>query len=574
MKFKSYLKRGNIIITVLLGVFTLYFGTIIFLLFQIDPFSLFQTITQNRVFLISLLMLFSVMFFLVLYNLFQIVSDRIKNVEGSKFRLRLTLFFLIITSIPIIPLSIISYNLISRSINLWFVGGIEDSLMDAVGISKELYRTMSGETVEEWEEVCSDCSAGEISTAGFKIIDGVLRFDSGTGKLSTLYSKNTALKNEVASFNIEESDLQTWKRMESGSSEYILVPVKGSSGKNLILVRKIPDRIKKYTTTISTGLQNYRTLKIIREPIKGIVVLFFMVVAMPFVLLSFYLGLIISREVTVPIRELAIATRKVADDNLDYRINQEAKDELKLLIDSFNKMTTDLRLNKELLKHTERSMAWQDIARRIAHEIKNPLTPIKLSAERLLRLYKKNDQYKQVLSSSIERIVGEVNNINDMVNEFSSFARLPDTRMGKHDIVELVYEIIHFLEDTYKQVEFTFHHEHKELYVWIDRNQVKRAILNVVYNGINAVDENGNIRLKGYTSEIDSGRYILSITDNGVGIDDEIKEHIFDPYFSKNGTGSGLGLSIVERIMVDNRARIWFESQPGRTTFYLEFTKV
>jgi nitrogen fixation/metabolism regulation signal transduction histidine kinase len=93
--------------------------------------------------------------------------------------------------------------------------------------------------------------------------------------------------------------------------------------------------------------------------------------------------------VTVPIQELARATRYVAEDNLDYAIEVDAKDELRLLIDSFNRMTHDLKLNKELLKHSERSAAWRDIARRIAHEIKNPLTPIKLSAERLLKQYRR-----------------------------------------------------------------------------------------------------------------------------------------------------------------------------------------
>jgi len=294
---------------------------------------------------------------------------------------------------------------------------------------------------------------------------------------------------------------------------------------------------------------------------------------LPFVPLSFYLGLIISEDVTNPIRELVIATQKVANDELEYRVETEAKDEWKQLIESFNKMTEDLRINKELLKHSERTAAWQDIAQKIAHEIKNPLTPIKLSAERILKVYKRDKKYGDVISKGLKTILTEVDNITDMVNEFSRFSSFPSSKLERHDIIPVLEEIYNFLRVTYKNIKFSFSHRDKSIYLLMDKYQLRRAFLNIIYNSINAIKDGGKIDIHGYKSTGKKDRYTIAITDNGTGIDDDIKDKIFDPYFSKDGEGSGLGLAIVEKIVLDNKGRIWFESKPGKTTFFMEFLR-
>jgi len=568
MKFQIPQKKESIVVITIILVFILYFTAIIYFSFKVETIVLFQKISKNNILLYLLLFLFLIMFALVLYYVIQIVADRIKKREGSKFRLRLTLFFLIITSIPLIPLTLISNNWISKSINMWFVGGIEDSLVDAVEVTKELYNRLAAESTNEWKDLCGDCPYDSIKDIRFKRLDGVYLIDPEKSDLIDLFSSSGSIRSDIATFDISDLKLDTWKRVNIKGNEYLFIPVQ-----NMVLVKKIPDFIKEYTISISTGLQNYRTLKIIREPIKGIVILFYIVVTMPFVLLAFYLGLIISRDVTIPIRELAIATQKVANGELDYKVEFAAKDELKILIDSFNKMTEDLRLNKELLRYSERSAAWQDIARKIAHEIKNPLTPIKLSAERILKLYKGDDDYKEVLSKGIETIIKEVNNITYMVNEFSSFARFPSSRLERHDIIAFMEEIYNSLKYTYKNIQFSISHKEKSVYILVDRYQMRRAFLNIIYNSIDAVPESGQIWIEGYTSRGKNNHYTISISDNGAGIDEEIKDKIFNPYFSKDGKSTGLGLAIVEKIVFDNKGRIWFESIPGRTTFFMEFLK-
>jgi nitrogen fixation/metabolism regulation signal transduction histidine kinase len=575
MKLFKSINRRNIFLVIIICIFSLYFSAITYFLFSVDPIFLFESITQNRMLLVSLILILAIMFFLVIYNSVRIIIDRVRNREGSKFRLRLTLFFLLVTLIPIVPLSLISNNLISKSINLWFVRGVEGSLMDALEVSKELFSKLAEESLREWRMRCEECDLDTLRDMEFESIDGIVRID-GSGNLETVHLNDVYAVSMIRDLSVAgELPSESWKRLTITDTEYLIFPAENTS---FYLLRKIPAHIQKYTGTISTGLQSYRTLKIIREPIKAIVILFFVVITMPFVLLSFYLSLIISRQVTVPIKELAMATQHVAEDDLEYSIQVSAKDELKLLIDSFNRMTRDLKLNKELLKHSERSAAWRDIARKIAHEIKNPLTPIKLSAERLLKQYGRNDRYREVLSKAIGTIIAEVENITEMVNEFSHFARFPDTRLSKHDIITIIDDILAFLKDAtiHRDVEFQFMHEGDSVYLFVDGTQIRRAILNVIYNSINAIGNNGVISIHGYPSEdkgSDDEKYILSISDNGVGIDAEIRERIFDPYFSTTSEGAGLGLAIVEKIVLDNGGRIWLESEPGKTTFYMEFQR-
>ena len=575
MKLLKSINRSNIFLIIIIGVFTLYFGAITYFLFNVDPISFFESITQNLVLLLTLILIFAVMFFLVLYNTVRIINDRLRNREGSKFRLRLTLFFLLVTLIPIVPLSLISNNLISKSINLWFVRGVEGSLVNALEVSKELFNKYSNEGQREFQNRCRDCDFDALVDMEFESIDGVIIIED-SGAVSALHIDDTPVIGMIRDlYSAGELPATSWKRLPVSNTEYLIFPARSD---NHYLLKEIPTHIQEYTGTISTGLQSYRTLKIIRRPIKLVVILFYVVITMPFVLLSFYLSLIISRQVTIPIQELARATQRIAEDDLDHAIAVRAKDELKLLIDSFNRMTRDLKLNKELLKHSERSAAWRDIARKIAHEIKNPLTPIKLSAERLLKQYDRNDRYRDVLSKAIGTIIAEVENLTEMVNEFSHFARFPDTKMGKHDIIAIIDDILAFLKDAgiNKDVAFDFTHEEAEVFLRVDSMQVRRAILNIIYNGINAIEQNGAISIQGFPSDDTSERehtYLLSITDNGVGIDPEIRDKVFDPYFSTTSEGSGLGLAIVEKIVLDNNGRIWLESEPGKTTFYMEFKR-
>jgi two-component system, NtrC family, nitrogen regulation sensor histidine kinase NtrY len=581
---KVRIKRENAVLAGILLVYVLYFGAVVAFSVRIETIALFQAITESRALLFSLLAFFSIMFFLVLFNLAQIIIDRFRNREGAKFRLRLTVLLLIITSIPFVPLSIISNNFITKSIGFWFVSGIEDSLDNAMEVSRELYGRLSRESIEEWEEICSGCSLSDLRDMRFETIDGIVVYGADRTRVEFIYPNDGAISKYIRDVDAANLSSEGWKRVPIRDEEYLFIPVKkpqtGGHPGFLYLVRKVPAKIRDSTQSISMGLQNYRVMKVVRRPIQLVITLVYIAVIMPFVLLAFYLSLIISKSVTNPIRELAIATRKIAEGELDYRIRFDAKDELRMLIRSFNGMAEELQMNRELLKYSERSAAWRDIAQKIAHEIKNPLTPIRLSAERILKLYQREDKFREILAKGIDTIINEVKNITAMVNEFSSFARFPESKIERCDITSLLGDIVSLLGDSYKNVQFSFHHKEESVYLLVDGEQLRRAILNIVYNGINALagapngeSGEGAIRVECYTPKGRKDHFTIAINDNGAGIDDGIKDLIFKPYFSKDGKGSGLGLAIAEKIVFENKGRIWFESRPGSTTFYLEFPK-
>ena len=573
--------KNSLILILIGGFFLIYMGIIVFFSTKLPAQSLIEVVSKNRIFLYGLLFIFFIILLLVLYNLGKIIVDRIKCVEGAILRFRLTISFLLVVLIPIIPLSIISNNLISRSINLWFMSGIEESLIDAINVSKLLYKQYSNENITEFINNYSKYDLKELPYVLKKNkpngIDGVYIYNKTNKDILEIFKGKNIPEVKIMDKSIPKLK-NGWSRINFNHSWYIItsIPFKKST---ILLLKKLPDQITQYANSISKGLQHYRTLKIIRKPIKRMmIILFYIVVTLPFLLLSFYLSLFISKDITTPIKELVVATEKIAENKFDYKVDIESKNELKTLVDAFNDMVEELRINREIIKYSERSHAWQDIAKKLAHEIKNPLTPIKLSAERILKQYKNDDEYKKILEKGIRTIIDEVNNINEMVSEFSNFARLPSTKMENVNIVEMLKQIIVFISNSYKNIEFNLTSFEKELLIFVDRNQIRRALLNIIYNSINAINEvnrrDGKIETTVYLKGDNNNRIVIAISDNGIGIDDEIKDKIFNPYFSKIGKGSGLGLAIVEKIIYDNKGRIWFESEPGKTTFYLEFERV
>ena len=577
---KIRITRSTLILSLIAGFFLLYMGIIILLSTKLPSQSLIELISRNRIILYGLLFVFFVILVLVLYNLGKVVIDRIRNVEGSRLRFRLTVSFLLVALIPIIPLSIISNNLISRSINLWFMSGIEESLIDAINVSKLLFKEYSDDAVGEFKSRYSKYSLNELPKA-LEVnnpvkIDGIFLYDKSNNILQELYA-NKFVKDIEFSEKIFSNIKNSWERISFNGNSFIITPILFENTK-ILLIKKLPPQMAAYSNSISKGLQSYRTLKIIRKPIKkAMIILFYIVVTLPFLLLSFYLSLFISEDITTPIKELVVATEKIADNKFDYRVELESKNELKTLIDAFNDMVDELRINREIIKYSERSHAWQDIAKKLAHEIKNPLTPIKLSAERILKQYKNEDEYKKVLEKGIRTIIDEVNNINEMVSEFSNFARLPSAKMENVNVVEMLKQLISFLSSSYKDIGFDINTPKDNILIFVDKNQIRRALLNIIYNSINAIKEagkpDGRIEMA-ILLKRENNRVVIAVSDNGPGIDDEIKEKIFNPYFSKIGKGSGLGLAIVEKIVYDNKGRLWFDSKPGRTTFFMEFERV
>ncbi|MCC6503123.1 MAG: HAMP domain-containing protein [Deltaproteobacteria bacterium] len=223
-----------------------------------------------------------------------------------------------------------------------------------------------------------------------------------------------------------------------------------------------------------------------------------------------------------------------------------------------------------LLK-TQRMSAWKEVARRIAHEIKNPLTPIKLSAQRLRKKYL--DRFPQedtVFDECTMTIIKQVDDLKNLVNEFSNFARMPAANPSPNDLNEIVGEVMSLYQSGNRKVRLSTTTDQRLPVLDIDRDQIKRVLINLIDNAVAAVEEDGAVTVEThYIEELQLAR--IEVADNGGGIPDEIKQRLFEPYFSTKKTGTGLGLAIVSNIISDHNGYIRVrDNHPKGTRFVIE----
>lgn len=224
----------------------------------------------------------------------------------------------------------------------------------------------------------------------------------------------------------------------------------------------------------------------------------------------------------------------------------------------------------QLLK-AQRMAAWREVARRIAHEIKNPLTPIQLSAQRLRRRYlNRFDQDDVVFDECTAMIIKQVDDLKNLVNEFSSFARMPASNPSINDLNDVVSESLVLFQEGHKEVSFQLKLDPTLPGFSLDREQIKRVIINLIDNAVSAVNAKGIIRIEtSFNRELDIAT--LKVSDNGCGIPAEDKPRLFEPYFSTKKAGTGLGLAIVSTIISDHNGYIRVrDNEPQGTHFIVE----
>ena len=257
----------------------------------------------------------------------------------------------------------------------------------------------------------------------------------------------------------------------------------------------------------------------------------------------------IAHRTTRPIRELEQHTRRVGQGDLSARLQVRSRDELGQLATSFNRMTEDLERAQEKLVKAEKEAAWREMARQVAHEIKNPLTPISLSAGLLERSWKeKSEDFDRILERTIPMIQRQVETMREVARDFYAFA-------GEHKDprpVPLALLVGHVLdlnaawaEEQGIRFEVSVP---DDLYVRADPDEFQRALLNLVTNAIVAMPEGGRLYVRAFQ---EGQEIILEIRDTGTGIDPEVAEHLFEPYFTTRSSGTGLGLAIVRRVVED-----------------------
>lgn len=290
-------------------------------------------------------------------------------------------------------------------------------------------------------------------------------------------------------------------------------------------------------------------------------IFFFLTVSVTILFLtSFYF-------ITRPLKRLQNATLQLSQGNLSVQIKESKFSPLNDLIISFNTMSQELESNRKKIIQAEKDAAWRDMARILAHEIKNPLTPMRLSLERLETKYAMRSKDLDKVFSNVTKVIHEeIDNLQTFAAEFSKFAKLPEAVMKHYNVNKQIAEICTPYQ---AELKIDLKLEEKLPLLFADKIQIKQVLENLIQNSINAAKDDFIIKID---TDYTYSQINISIQDNGHGIESKDISEIFNPYFTKSRGGTGLGLTIVKRIIESHGGSINVESQVGMgTTFKLSF---
>jgi two-component system nitrogen regulation sensor histidine kinase NtrY len=675
------------------------------------------------------IILLLLMVFLVLRNLLRLIFEQRKITLGKSLRTRLVISFITLSLIPTILLFFIALQFVSTSMDYWFNSNVEESLDESLRVAQDIYQGNKAQTIATGNSITEELITEKVLHLAPDNIQARLENQMTLRNLDglTLLSDQRQIVANAESDNIKylslpEIPAELFRLVLSGETERTsiqsvptgeiirsLTPVyfeKEPDSIPYMLVTTIyisQDRLDRMTI-ISKGIEGYRQLVLLKNPLKTSLLVMLLIVTLLIIFSAIWFGFYIAQGLTGPIGKLATATRRVAEGELDFILEKESDDEMGLLVDSFNQMTHDLQTSKIQLEsvnvalqesnielderrqyietilqnvpagvisfdanskvtsinkfaedllhinkddylhkdfHTtlmpdhraivekflqeleesgkstiqqplrlslgketvsllvnviklddetgnplgtvlvfdnltqlekaQRIAAWREVARRIAHEVKNPLTPIQLSAQRLRKRYLYTlGSDTEVFDLCTQTIINQVEELKQLVSEFSSFARMPIVQKTRNDIVKMVKEILVFYEESHGYITFRYMTEQNIPPFEFDLKQMKRVLINLLENSITVLPDGGTIEIAISCDKEEQVVY-MEVRDNGPGVADEDKLRLFEPYFSTKKSGTGLGLAIASTVVSDHNGQIKVtDNEPTGAIFTVE----
>ena len=288
-------------------------------------------------------------------------------------------------------------------------------------------------------------------------------------------------------------------------------------------------------------------------------------------LMAVALAYFLARYITKPIKAIS---EKMSATRLEKRnekiVISGTSEEIATLVDSYNGMIDDLEESAVQLATSEREQAWREMAKQVAHEIKNPLTPMRLTVQSFQRKFDPEDEnIHQKVDEYSKTLIQQIDTMSSIAGAFSNFAKMPAQKNEMLNVVEVVDLTLDIFSENY----ITFHSDKKEIIANFDRTQLIRVVTNLIKNGIQAIPEGRQPEIIVNVSEANN-TIKITVSDNGIGITEENKPKIFEPKFTTKSSGMGLGLAMVKNIVETYKGTITFESQEGKgTTFTVAFPK-
>ena len=572
----EFIKKNIFII--LIFFITLFVGFVTFLTF-IDKSFIELNDNNLQYLLLANIILLIFLFVFVFFEIKKSIKNEI-DVKGSKSNKKYITFFSLFTLIPSILISVFSLFLFSFALEKYFDKKITTAVNNSYELAKNYVQDVRNKIESDIVMIAFDINkSGNFYQSDpkdfkkFLINQKILRNvdeihvinEKKKIIMSTLNDLNKFQAPEKKAFDLvirDERPLKIINAFENKSAAILKLP--NYKNTYLYIVKYLEEDISKYLTESQEAINFYYTVEDKRSGIQISFVLIYLIVVSLMLFLSVSIAIRFSSRFFRSINNLVNASMSIGEGNLDTKVPELKTDkELEALNKNFNLMIDRLKTQQDKLLLTERHEAWENVARKLAHEIKNPLTPIQLIIDRFNSKFSNlfNERDKSDFNENLKIVNKQIKQIENLINEFSDFARMPKPILKKHDIVKLIKENILLMNEIDTSVIIKINSYKEPLNINCDSEQFNRIFINLFKNSIESLNEkflkNPDFSKKIDIDILNKDDYIqIIIKDNGIGFSSKNLNELLKPYYTTKKNGTGLGLPIVNKIINDHNGTL------------------
>ena len=573
----EFLKK-NIIIIILSSI-TLFLGFLTFLTFidrsfvELNEKNL-QYLLISNIFLLILLFIF---IFVEVKNSIKIDIDK----DGLTSNKKYITYFSLFTLIPSILISIFSLFLFSFALEKYFDKKVTTVVNNSYELAKNYVEEVRNKIQSDIILIAFDTnkSANFLNENAkeylrflntqklIRDVDEIHIIDENKKLLYSTEKKEKYIPPVDKALNLVLEDDRPLKIIDTKANISAAIMRLQSSKDRFIYVVKFLDKdISNYLAESQEAINFYYTVEDRSTGIKISFFIIYIIIVSLLLFISITIAIRFSSRFFRSINNLILASTEIGHGNLNTKVPEIKTDkDMEVLNKNFNFMISRLKNQQEKLIINERYKAWGNLSRKLAHEIKNPLTPIQLTIDRIRTKYSGQitNEDQQSFKENLKIINSQIKQIENLVNEFSDFARMPKPTLKRNNLVKLLNENIKLLSEVNKTIEINLNKKDEEILLECDKEQISRVFINLIKNSIESIEQkvekNPDFKKKILIDISSNNDHILiSIEDNGVGFDKNNIEEILNPYYTTKKNGTGLGLSIVNKIINDHKGELEF----------------
>ena len=564
------------------SVVCIVFGLLTFFTFINQSFIKLNDYNLQVLLIIDLVLLI-IFFTLVIYETYKILNDRRKGKLGSETSLRYILFFSTTTLLPSILIAIFSLILFNVGLQNYFDTKIKTVVNNSSEVAnnylEEVRNSIESDILLVNLDVNNKAQLFYENPKSFATMLASQRLLRRLDEVHLLDSSGNFIMSSVVDSNLVfiPPPEEAFERTLNGKPIRIvdsktnrtsaLVKLNNFIDTYLYIVKFMDPKLINYIKETDSAVSFYYSVQESKTGIKITFAIIYLLIVSLLLFLSIIISINFATKLTIPIVNLIGASEKISTGDLNAKVPFiETDSEFKKLNENFNSMIDKLKRQQDKLLATERYAAWESVARKLAHEIKNPLTPIQLSIDRIKEKYlNKIEDPNNNLSNYLNTITKQIKDIEHLVNEFSDFARMPKPILKKIDLNKVISRSLNLLKLSEENISFELGDKNKNLFIKGDEEQINRVFMNLIKNSIESINEKKreNAVFKGKINvdiKEDSDYIYVEIKDNGIGFDKVNKAKMLTPYYTTKTKGTGLGLSIVTKIISDHNSTILFNS--------------